>query len=260
MDAGDFYKNIFKRKSFHIFKDTEKISNHELENLKEFINNNIKYLDKDIKVKIEIVPEEDTTCKRGAEYCILFYSENKNDYLRNIGYIGEQIDLYLCSQNIGALWFGIGKPKYNYNYDDNLEYVIMISIAKIPEGPENRFRKDMFKSKRKDLSEIWSGETLNVAEIVRFAPSACNSQPWYTENTGTELLIYRYKKPGKRGIMPINKVTYYNKIDTGIYLFFLETCLDYNKYDYERFLYHDNIEDNNTEKILIAKYTYRKRA
>ena len=139
MDAGDFYKNIFKRKSFHIFKDTGKISNQELENLKEFINNNIKYLDKDIKVKIEIVPEEDTTCKRGAEYCILFYSENKNDYLRNIGYIGEQIDLYLCSQNIGALWFGIGKPKYNYNH--NLEYVIMISIAKIPEGPENRFRK-----------------------------------------------------------------------------------------------------------------------
>ena len=42
MDAGDFYKNIFKRKSFHIFKDTEKISNQELENLKEFINNNIK--------------------------------------------------------------------------------------------------------------------------------------------------------------------------------------------------------------------------
>ena len=88
---------------------------------------------------------------------------------------------------------------------DNLEYVIMISVAKIPEEPENRFRKDIFKSKRKDLSEIWSGETLNVAEIVRFAPSACNSQPWLVKNDG-ELLVYRYKKPGKRGIMPADKV------------------------------------------------------
>ena len=81
----------------------------------------------------------------------MFYSELKDEYLRNIGYIGEQIDLYLASQNIGALWFGIGKPK-NMKIND-LDYVIMISIAKMS---EDKFRKDMFKSKRKPLSEIWN--------------------------------------------------------------------------------------------------------
>ena len=140
---------------------------------------------------------DETTCKRGGQYCILFYSEVKDEYLRNIGYIGEQIDLYLASQNIGALWFGIGKP--NDMQKNSLGFVIMISIAKMP---EDKFRKDMFKSKRKPLSEIWTGNTLSVAEIVRFTPSACNTQPWIVENTGNDLMVYRYKKPGKRGIMP----------------------------------------------------------
>ena len=41
----------------------------------------------------------------------LLYSEKKDNYLQNIGYIGEQLDLYLVSKNIGTLWFGIGKVK-----------------------------------------------------------------------------------------------------------------------------------------------------
>ena len=95
--------------------------------------------------------------------------------------------------------------------------------------PKDSFRKDMFKAKRKDLEEIWSGEHIkDVSNIVRFAPSACNTQPWYVENKNNELFIYRYKKPGKRGLMPINQVMYYNRIDIGIFLYILETCLQNN--------------------------------
>ena len=243
----NYYKQIFKRKSFHFFKEREEISDNEIKDLNEFIKN-VKRLDNDIKTTIIIVPEQETTCKRGGQYCILFYSEKKNEYLRNIGYIGEQIDLYLASQNIGALWYGIGKPQ-NMQIE-GLDFVIMISIAKMP---EEKFRKDMFKSKRKPLSEIWNGNTLGIAEIVRFTPSACNSQPWIVENAGEELLIYRYKKPGKRGIMPADKVRYYNKIDIGIFLFFLEVCLENENYSYEKVLYED-ITDDNVEQTLIAKY------
>ena len=243
----NYYKQIFKRKSFHFFKEREEISDNEIKDLNEFIKN-VKRLDNDIKTNIIIVPEQETTCKRGGQYCILFYSEKKNEYLRNIGYIGEQIDLYLASQNIGALWYGIGKPQ-NMQIE-GLDFVIMISIAKMP---EEKFRKDMFKSKRKPLSEIWNGNTLGIAEIVRFTPSACNSQPWIVENAGEELLIYRYKKPGKRGIMPADKVRYYNKIDIGIFLFFLEVCLENENYSYEKVLYED-VTDDNVEQTLIAKY------
>ncbi len=245
----DYYKQIFKRKSFHLFKETEQMTNDDVNKLNTFIGS-VKSLNPQIKTEIRIVPEAETTCKRGGEYCILFYSEQKDEYLRNIGYMGEQIDLYLASENIGALWFGIGKPQ---NMQMNgLDFVIMISIAKMP---EEKFRKDMFKSKRKQIDEIWSGDTLNIAEIVRFAPSACNTQPWITENTGKELMIYRLKKPDKRGIMPADKVRYYNKIDMGIYLFMLETCLEYENYSYDRTLYADKTDDS-VEKTLIAKYEY----
>ena len=106
----DYYKQIFKRKSFHLFKDTGIITDTEIKGIEEFIKT-VRPLDEKIETKICIVPESETTCKRGGQYCILFYSEAKDEYLRNVGYIGEQIDLYLASQNIGALWFGIGKPK-----------------------------------------------------------------------------------------------------------------------------------------------------
>ena len=55
------------------------------------------------------MPAGKTSCKRGEEYCILLYSEKKGDYLRNIGYIGEQLDLYLASLNIGACGLGSAK-------------------------------------------------------------------------------------------------------------------------------------------------------
>ena len=245
----NYYKQIFKRKSFHMFKGIDTLTDGEIKGLEEFIRT-VKPLDPEIKTEICIVPENETTCKRGGQYCIVFYSETKDEYLRNIGYIGEQIDLYLASQNIGALWFGIGKPK---NMKINgLDFVIMISIAKMP---EDKFRKDMFKSKRKPLSEIWNGDTLGVAEIVRFTPSACNTQPWIVDNTGDDLMIYRYKKSGKRGIMPVDKVRYYNKIDMGIFLFMLETCLEHENYTYKRSLFSDTADDS-VEQSLIAKYTY----
>lgn len=244
----DYYKMLFKRKSFHLFRETDVISENELRELESFIRA-VKSLDAGIRTKIQIVPESETTCSRGAQYCILFYSEPQENYLRNIGYIGEQIDLYLASQNIGALWFGIGRPKQAP--PEGMEFVIMMAISKMP---SEKFRKDMFKAKRKPLSEIWEGELLQVADLVRFAPSACNTQPWIVSHEGNKLLIYRYKKPGKRGIMPADKVKFYNRIDIGIFLLFLETCLAHEGCPFTGVQYTENAEDN-IERVLVAAYT-----
>jgi len=244
----NLYEMIFKRKSFHLFRNVgnEKISDNELSDIEAYFSK-LKPLVDDIKVKIKISKE--TTCKRGQEYCILFYSEKKNNYLQNIGYLGEQLDLYLVSKNIGTLWFGIGKVKEPII--DNLEFVIMIAIKKIDSS--DKFRKDMFKSKRKDIKEIWKGnDYLDIANIVRFAPSACNTQPWYVESSNKALKVYRYRKTGKRGIMPKNMVIYYNQIDLGIFLCFLDICLEKNNYNYEKSIYEESNHDN--ELNLIAVY------
>ena len=246
---NELYDMIFKRKSFHLFRNIgkEHITNDELKNIEEYISK-LKPLVDDIKVKIKIV-KEGATCRRGQEYCILFYSEKKENYLQNIGYLGEQLDLYLVSKNIGTLWFGIGKV--DEKQYDGLDYVIMIAIAKV--DSVEKFRKDMYKSKRKELQEIWNGENyLNIANIVRFAPSACNTQPWIVESSEKELKVYRYRKQGKRGIMPKDKVIYYNQIDIGIFLCFLELCLKKNNIDYNRNLYIE--ENHEEEKNLTATY------
>ena len=246
---NNLYDMIFKRKSFHLFRNigNEHITATELKDIENQFSK-FKPLVEDINVKIKIV-KDSITCKRGQEYCILLYSEKKDNYLQNIGYLGEQLDLYLVSKNIGTLWFGIGKVEEKQI--DGLDFVIMIAIAKV-DSP-SKFRKDMYKSKRKELSEIWNGDNyLDIANIVRFAPSACNTQPWIVDSNKNELNIYRYRKEGKRGIMPKDMVIYYNQIDIGIFLCFLELCLNKNNITFDRQLFVEkNLE---SEKSLIAKY------
>ena len=237
------YKEIFRRKSYHTFRERidEPITDQELEDIysayKSFDSLN------DIKTDIKIVKTSETTCHRNAEYCLLLFSEIKDGYLQNIGYLGEQLDLYLVSKNIGSLWFGIAKSNEVYN---ELNYVIMIAIAKV-----DSFRKDMFKSKRKDLDIIWNGDDLGVGNICRFSPSACNSQPWYVENKDNKLYVYRRSKSGKVGIMPKNASVYYNQIDIGIFMCILEICLLNEGYKYTRTIYKDNQSFDNNELNAI---------
>lgn len=246
----NLYNMIFKRKSFHLFRNSgnDRIPDEEIKEIEKEFNSFEPLLD-NIKIKMKIV-KDSTTCKRGQEYCILLYSEKKDNYLQNIGYIGEQLDLYLVSKNIGTLWFGIGKVEEKQL--DGLDFIIMIAIAKIDD--ETKFRKDMYKSKRKELSEIWNGDYyMDIANIVRFAPSACNTQPWIVDSSKNELKVYRYRKPGKRGIMPRDMVKYYNQIDIGIFLCFLELCLNKSNIKFKRNLYSEENVDN--EKNLTATYT-----
>ena len=73
----------------------------------------------------------------------------------------------------------------------------------------------------------------------------------YVKNDG-ELSVYRYKKPGKRGIMPADKVSFYNRIDIGIFICFMDICLEHCGIGFEKKLYPDDGEDK--EFVLNAVY------
>lgn len=244
----DLYNMIFKRKSFHHYREMESLSSDELS----LIQSCFPLLDRlypKIITKLKIVPSSETTMKRG-EYALLLFSEKKEGYLENIGYIGEQLDLFLASIDIGVCWYGAGKLKQKISTD--LEFVIMLSIAKVS---FESFRKDMFRSKRKDVSEIWKGDRfMEVANIVRFAPSACNVQPWYVEEKAEGLDVYLLHSERRRGIMPLMLQEYYAHIDIGIFLCFLELCLKKRCVEFERILSHlaENID---YRKSLIACYS-----
>lgn len=250
MDSS-LYPMIFKRKSFHLFRGVgdELITSDELALIKKKIDELTPLVD-DIKVKI-MITKDGASCHRGQEYAIVFYSEIKENYLQNIGYLGEQLDLFLVSLNIGTLWFGIGKPKEKEI--DGLEYVIMMAVKKV--DSDDKFRRDMYKSKRKAFADVFFGDALPYQEIVdaaRFAPSACNTQPWSVSFNDKEVVVNRYSPMGKRGIMPRNKVSFYNQIDIGIFLCFLELCFLHHNISYERKLYIE--KDHNSELNKTAVY------
>lgn len=244
----ELYDMIFKRKSFRRFNDTLNLSEEELQDINERIKNLIPLVN-EIETEYKVVLREKTTSKRG-EYCLLIYSEEKEHYLLNIGYMFEQLDLYLASKNIGICWYGMGKV--NEPQDGNLKYVIMMALGK---AEESEFRKDYKKSKRKETSDIWKGDlSLDIAEFVKYAPSACNTQPWRVICENNTLKIYRTTEI--KSIMPKEKVPFYNSIDMGIFLYFLELTLSHNEFSFQRTLSPKN---NGSNLIFIATYILGKK-
>ena len=246
----DTYSMISKRKSFHLFRGLgdARIEPEELQEI-EAAWAGFEALCPEIRTALRIVPARQVRFKGDAEYCLLLYSEQKPHWLTNIGYLGEQLDLWLVSRDVGTLWFGIGKP--DQPAWEGLDFVIMLAVHKVDDP--SRFRRDVYKCRRKPLEEGWRGETLGVAELARFAPSACNSQPWYVENDGETLSVYRLRKHGRRGIMPLGMVGWYNRIDVGIYLLILEVCLRHGGWAWRREL-AEEADDGKAGPALTAVY------
>ena len=244
------YEAMARRKSFHVFRGIGdgSITNDDLADIMAVISE-LRPLYPEIRTAIRIIPAGQVNFKHDAEYCVMLYSEKKDNWLMNAGYIGEQLDLWLTAHDIGSLWFGIGKP--DEPGFDGLDYAIMIAIRKVKDA--SLFRKDMFKAKRKEVSEIWSGDTFGLAEIARFAPSACNSQPWYVEQSGNRLTVYRRKKPAI-SFMNAAAAAYFNRIDMGIFLCFLELCMAEKNVAFTRELFVDD-GDGKTELSKVAVYT-----
>ena len=246
----EFYSMIFRRKSFHHFRNVgdDRLTPDELDGIGKAFEE-FDRLDPEIRTAIRIVPAETVNCARGAAFCILIYSEKKENFLLNAGDLGEQLDLWLVQHRIGSLWYGFGKPDEAAYC--GMDFVIMMAIRKVSDS--SKFRKELFRAKRRPLDECWSGDGLGTAEIARFAPSACNSQPWYVENRDDELTVYRRKKPGKVGLMSPAAACYFNRIDMGIYLCILELCLEKNGIAYTRTLSTDDGGDRELTKTAVYR-------
>ena len=83
---SEFYKDIFKRKSFHLFRNigTEFIAQPELENM-EAAYHSFDRLYPEIRTVIRILPADKVNFTRGAEYCVLLYAPIYGLYAAHIG-------------------------------------------------------------------------------------------------------------------------------------------------------------------------------
>ena len=79
------------------------------------------------------------------------------------------------------------------------------------------------------------------------------------KNENGIITVSRYKQPGKRGIMPAKAVSYYNRIDMGIYLCILEICMENSGIKFNRELFADNGGEEELTKVLLSLFKDSKR-
>ena len=128
-----------------------------------------------------------------APHYIAAFSEAKDAYKANIGFMLQQMDLYFSATGTGSCWLGIPQPTKEVTESSSLEFIILMSFGN-PKETLHRTSTSQFK--RKPLSEITNIQGADeLLEPARLAPSAINLQNWYF--TGDKNLIHAYSaKPG----------------------------------------------------------------
>lgn len=226
---------FYKRKSHRKFSDRH-LNSKELSFVSDVFNS-AEPLIKDINVKSLIVKKEETSVSRG-EYCLLVYSEKKDYYLENVGYILSQVDLILQQNNIGVCFLGMGRTKHK-EYD-GLPFCTMLNFGAMVEGSLRNSYKDFNRNEpNKELP-------YEVALPSSLAPSACNTQPWVVNKDGNDIIVSRGF--GNQSIMRGEIKTFFNKIDMGIYLYYLKSSISNSK------ICIDNSTINREDNITIIKY------
>lgn len=210
MNNSDLYNAIYTRKSIRKY-GKEPLEGSKLMDLKHFMEG-IMPLYEDIKTEIAILPETEIKLLLPIKspHYIVIYSEIKDGYLQNAGFMLQQVDLYLSANGVGACWLGLSLPQKDSASRNGLEFVITLAFGY---AEEPLHRETTTKFKRKLLPEISSiNGAEELLEAARLAPSASNTQPWYFSGSADRIIISR-RLPN---ILKQALYSKFNRIDIGI--------------------------------------------
>lgn len=214
------YSAIFHRKSIRKY-DMTVLPEDTIAKVKEFASA-VKPLDSSIKYELAYLSNGDVKnlLPIKAPHYVCIYSEKKEGYLMNSGFVLQQIDLFLSMNNIGSCWLGMAKPSKDVPAAKNgLEFVIMLAFGN---AAEKVHREETSEFKRKSMSEATSiADAEELLEPVRLAPSASNTQPWFLSGDMNEITVSREKL----GLIKAPLYGKMNQIDIGIALCHLELSL-----------------------------------
>ena len=183
------HEMIFRRKSCRSF--TGKPVDAEM--IEKILSFDLKPLYPDIKVRMDIVGKDKVRCicPWTTPQLIAIYSQEAEGYLENIGFLFQQMDLYLQTLGLGACWLGMGRMNPRTTTEvEGMKFVIMLAFGH-PKG--NPLRQDLNGFKRKAMDKI-TDLTDSRLEPARLAPSAVNSQPWYFTHDGDAIHVHCSKK------------------------------------------------------------------
>ena len=213
----DLKEMIYKRRSTRSYTG-EPVDETTIQKIKDFITS-LKPLYPDIKVRAEIVSKDSVRCLMPwiTPQLVSIFSEEKEGFLENVGFLFQQLELYMYSLGLGVCWLGLGRlnaqGKEETQNGDNLKFVILLAFGH-PKG--EGLRESIAEFNRRDLSQICDTPDERL-EPARLAPSSVNSQPWYFTHEGD--VFHAYCMP--QGIFrarPSKALGEMNQIDMGIAL------------------------------------------
>ena len=183
------HEMIFKRKSCRSFTNVP-VDAATIETIKAF---SMKPLYPEINVRMDIVSRDKVKCicPWTTPQLITIYSEEAEGYSENIGFLFQQMDLYLQTLGLGVCWLGMGRmnPKTTTAVA-GMKFVIMLAFG-YPKG--DQLRHDLKGFKRRPMEQITDKPDPRL-EPARLAPSAVNSQPWYFTHEGEAIHVWCSKK------------------------------------------------------------------
>ena len=178
-------ETIRKRKSIRKY-DMTKLDATTLEKVQTQIESLVP-LFPNIRYSIEITDKTKGLFNVTAPHYLVFGSEEKDGSYENIGFIGQQMDLFFSEIGLGCCWLGAAKPQEKES--SPRPFVICMSFGKAAEP----LHREPYGFKRKALPQISEGADDRL-EAARLAPSGLNAQNWFFVATNGKIHCYR-KKP-----------------------------------------------------------------
>ena len=164
-------------------------------------------LDPDIRFSIRIVSSVRGMSAVKSPHYLIFGSEDKKGAYENIGFIGQQLDLFFSGSGLGSCWQGMAKSAERD--ESSLPHVIAMAFG----TPAEPLHREISEFKRKPLASISEGADERL-EAARLAPSAVNAQNWFFAAADGNIRCYRKKPNPLLGFMLNNM----GCIDMGIAL------------------------------------------
>jgi nitroreductase len=177
MNENALYEAIFKRKSIRNY-DSAPINQKRLEEISENLHS-LKPMLAGIKTEFRIISANEVIRKfrNNAPHYVAAFSEAKDAYKTNVGFMLQQMDLYFSANGLGSCWLGIPQPTKEITESSNLEFIILMSFGN---SRETLHRTNVSQFKREPLSKITNIEGADeLLEPAGLAPSAVNLQNWY---------------------------------------------------------------------------------
>ena len=191
MDEEKLYETIFRRKSIRKYESTS-LDQGTMEMVHSQIAS-LKPLVAGIKTEIRMLRNEEIKglFKADAPHYLAIYSEEKEGFAANAGFMLQQLDLFFSANGIGCCWLGGSKPTKKVEPLAGLEFVIILAFGKPSETLQ---RNSVTEFKRRALSEISDIKGMDeLLEPVRLAPSGVNNQSWYYRGDANRIDAYYAK-------------------------------------------------------------------